>query len=827
LDVTVDHRETSRIDSYAQAQAIAAAASPHEVQIRFLQRTTAFRQLPRQLLEQMAGALQQRSFTAGDVIVREGDAASEFCIIETGTVSVRTVIGQTEHELARLGPGESFGEVALLGGGFRTASVYAATPVRISVLTREQFDYVLAQVPEFAATISEIARLRDRAVINEQERQDLAALLQQKSEIRIGRELDNDIVIAKPYVSRYHATVRADGDTFRLIDSSSAGTFVNGAAVRGAVALRDGDEIVIGDERFIFDRQGTVRVVESGGIRIDAINVTRTVKSGKTLLHDICLSILPGDFVAIVGGSGAGKTTFMDALSGVQPATSGQILYNGRDYYRNIESYRTTVGYVPQDDIIHKELDLRRTFRHAARLRLPRDTTKAGIDEAVDTTFDELQLTERASVRVGALSGGQRKRASIGIELLTKPRVFYLDEPTSGLDPATETQIMRMLRGLADGGRTIILTTHATKNVMMCDRIIVLARDGHLAFVGPPADALRYFDVETFDDIYERLAEDATPEEWGERFRASPDYQQLLLEQQAPAQLSLEDGKRSKPKRRSRLAAFHEWKVLSQRNFDLYTRFPSNLGQVFGQPVVFTILLLALFSSGLFEPTFDNPTAPLQLVFLMAFNAFLIGLLSSVQEIIKEIPIFFRERNVGVGVTTYLCSKMSFLVPVIIVGNLIMLAILKVTNRLPAGGMSMLGPLFVSLFLAGTAGMALGLLTSAFVRSSQQGTDLLSLWIMPQVLFSGALFAVGAMNAVGAAISNIALVRWAFEASGNAVDLTGVFRENRSVTGRSLLEQYGTSFSDGPTKQWIIMIVFTIVPLVLTAIILRTRQPQR
>lgn len=822
----MDPRETTRIENVGSAP-VAPSTNPHEMQIRFLQRTTAFRRLPRELLEQMAGALQERSFVPGDAIVREGDPASEFCIIETGTVSVRTVIGGTEYELARLGPGESFGEVALLGGRVRTASVYAATPVRISVLTLEQFNYVLANVPEFAATMTEIARARDRAVTNEQERQDLAALLQQKSEIRIGRELDNDIVISKPYASRYHATVRADGDTFRIIDSSSAGTFVNGVPVRGAVELADGDEIVIADERFVFNRQGTVRVVESGGIRIDAINLTRTVKSGKTLLHDISLSILAGEFVAIVGGSGAGKTTFMDAISGVQQATGGQVLYNGRDFYRNIDAYRTALGYVPQDDIIHKELDLQRTFRHAARLRLPRDTKKAGIDAAVASTFEELQLTERAAVRVGALSGGQRKRASIGIELLTTPRAFFLDEPTSGLDPATETQIMRLLRSLADGGRTVVLTTHATKNVMLCDRIIILARDGHLAFVGPPTDALAYFGVEAFDDIYERLAEDATPEEWEARFRASPAYQQILLEQQTPAQGAPEaEGKRRRV-RRGPLDALHELKVLSQRNLDLYTRFPANLGQVFGQPVVFTLLLLALFSSGLFEPTFDNPTAPLQLVFLMAFNGFLIGLLTSVQEIIKEIPIFFRERNVGVGVGTYLLSKMSFLVPVIVIGNVIMLLILRLTNRLPADGLSMLGPLFVSLFLAGTAGMALGLLTSSFVRTSQQATDLLSLWIMPQVLFSGALFAVGAMNAVGAALSNIALVRWAFEASGNAVDLTKVFRQNQSVTGRSLLEQYGTTFSDGPTKQWIIMIVFTIVPLVLTAIILRARQPQR
>ena len=303
-------------------------------------------------------------------------------------------------------------------------------------------------------------------------------------------------MFAAPSVSRHHAVIRLDNGRCRLTDlNSTAGTFVNGAEVRGTVDVSDGDEISVADHRFVFDRQRVAQVVEAEGVQVDVVRARKELKDGRVLLHDVSLSILPGELVAIVGGSGAGKTTLMDAMSGVHPATGGEVRYDGRDYYAEVAQYRHTLGYVPQDDIIHAEMPLRLTLEYAARLRLPRDTPPDAIREAVDKAMDELGLTARADVRVGTLSGGQRKRASIGIELLTEPRIFYLDEPTSGLDPSTDRQMMQLLRKIADDGRTVVLTTHATANVKLCDKIVVLARDGHLAFYGTPDEALRYFGV--------------------------------------------------------------------------------------------------------------------------------------------------------------------------------------------------------------------------------------------------------------------------------------------------------------------------------------------
>src|SRR5215212_9955949 len=230
--------------------------------------------------------------------------------------------------------------------------------------------------------------------------------------------------------------------------------------------------------------------------------VATAERGGRKVLHDVGFTIGAGELLAIVGGSGAGKSTLLDAIAGVRAADEGSVLYDGVDYYRNLGAYRSSLGYVPQEDIIHRELSLASTLRYSAGLRLPPATPRAERERAVADSLDALDLSERAGVRVGSLSGGQRKRASIAVELLTRPHVFFLDEPTSGLDPATGAELMRQLRRLADSGRTVVLTTHTPDDIAICDKVVFLARDGHLAFVGTPQEAKRYFDVDDYEEVY-------------------------------------------------------------------------------------------------------------------------------------------------------------------------------------------------------------------------------------------------------------------------------------------------------------------------------------
>ncbi len=250
------------------------------------------------------------------------------------------------------------------------------------------------------------------------------------------------------------------------------------------------------------------------GLRIEARSLVKAVGSGQRVLDDVSFVVEPGDLVAIVGGSGAGKTTLLEAISSIRPPDEGTVTLDGIDARAHHAELQRSMGYVPQDDIIHAELPLVSTLRYAAQLRLPTETTRLTVEELVADALDQLDLHGQRDVRVGALSGGQRKRASIAVELLTRPRVLFLDEPTSGLDPATSAGLLANLRRLADSGATIVLTTHAVQDLNACDRVLFLATGGRLAFCGSTDQALDYFDVATVEDIYVKLA-DGDPDRLG------------------------------------------------------------------------------------------------------------------------------------------------------------------------------------------------------------------------------------------------------------------------------------------------------------------------
>ena len=796
-----------------------------------LRQTRLFPDVPPEVIDRVAAVLRPLHVPAGDVVVAEGDVADRFYVVEAGTIVATSEFAGQERELGRLGTADFFGEIALLHGGRSAATIRAETPALLLTLTADEFQALRQQVPQFAAAVQDVVhgRKADRVAGNlEVTHHNIAPLLEEQGEIRIGRAPDNDLVFEAPTISRHHALIRIDNGRARLTDlNSTSGTFLNGVQIRGTVDVADGDEISLADHRFIFDRTRTTELIEAGGIRVDVVNVRREI-GDRTLLHDISLTIFPGELVGIVGGSGAGKTTLMDAMSGVHLASSGEVRYDGRDYYSEMAQYRHSLGYVPQEDIIHREMPLRLTLQYSARLRLPRDTSKQAIDKSVDDALEELALTQRAEVRVGALSGGQRKRASIGIELLTQPRIFFLDEPTSGLDPSTDRQFMQLLRKLANDGRTVVLTTHATANVRLCDKIVVLARDGYLAFFGTPDDALRYFGTTSFDEIYDRLSEELTPEEWGARFRATAAYQAIEEGQTTARSGARADHAAQRGRSRGPAHALHQFRVLSQRNFDLYARHPSNFIPLVMQPVIFTLLLLALFQSNLFSVKTSNPNAPLQLLYIFSFMVFLFGLLFGVQEIVKERAIFFRERMVNVGVIPYLLSKTSFLAPLLVVCVIGMTGLLWVTNRLPdAAFVHVYVPLVVTLCLTAFAGLALALFISSIVSSSQMATDLLTPWIAPQVLFAGSLFAVASMNSVGKVIAAFTGVRWAFEGAVSSVKLKDLFEANDTQIAKALLVQYKDSFNWAPERYWLVLAAFILVPLIGAGVVLaRKTRPQ-
>lgn len=319
----------------------------------------------------------------------------------------------------------------------------------------------------------------------------------------IGRDADVDISLPfEPTVSMYHAILEHQNSVLSIRDLGSLnGTWLNGHRVNKKTVIEYTDTIIVGSTSFHFELEAddslVINQLEIGDdLKIECIALTSQVKTGKgekkTILDDISLSLRSGEFVGILGPSGAGKTSFLRALNGYSPPSSGHVLINGASLYQAYKMFRDIIGYVPQDDILYTELTVSKSLEYLARLRLPPDTSAEQRTNIIDTTLEALGLSQVRDQRIQQLSGGQRKRVSIAAELITRPSILFLDEPTAGLDPCVEEKLMHYFKGMARNGTTVLITTHILYNLDLLDRIIVLSR-GKLVFMGKPGEAMAFF----------------------------------------------------------------------------------------------------------------------------------------------------------------------------------------------------------------------------------------------------------------------------------------------------------------------------------------------
>ncbi|GCE20564.1 ABC transporter ATP-binding protein [Dictyobacter kobayashii] len=433
---------------------------------------------------------------------------------------------------------------------------------------------------------------------------EMSEIVLHEETLTIGRTPNNMVVLNHPQVSAHHALIEKVAGGYRLLDQNSTNhVYVNGERVTHQL-LRTGDDIRIGPYRLTYTGTALRPYDESNHIRIEALNLKKSGNNNVVLLNDISLVIPPRKFVALVGGSGAGKSTLMDALNGLRPAQEGVVLYNEVDYYRNLAAFNTQLGYVPQDDIVHRDLTVERALYYAAKLRLPGDFTKEQIAWRINEVLEDVEMTDRRHLLVSKLSGGQRKRVSIALELLANPGVFFLDEPTSGLDPGLDRKMMTLLRRLADRGRTIVLVTHATNNINSCDYVCFLAQGGRLAYFGPPNEAKTFFEKTDFSEIYSALEptrdQPDIPQLAEERFRNSEDYQRYIIkplhEHQAQKQLAEAEQGRPKKKQYSkqRGKGWSQFTLLSARYLELLKNDVGNLLILLLQAPVIAIMLVLM-----------------------------------------------------------------------------------------------------------------------------------------------------------------------------------------------------------------------------------------
>jgi ABC-type multidrug transport system ATPase subunit/pSer/pThr/pTyr-binding forkhead associated (FHA) protein len=610
-----------------------------------------------------------------------------------------------------------------------------------------------------------------------------------RAQLSVGRAGDNDIRLDGLQISNHHARFARNNGNVAVEDAGSTnGVYINGQRISGRQTVKHSDVIQIGPFVLQADAQYGVAVYDTRSkTRIDCINIVKIVanRSGGgsiKLLDDVCLTIQPNEFVGLLGPSGAGKSTLMDSLNGMRPATSGNVLVNNLDLYRHLDSLKQSIGYIPQDDIIHRELTVYRTLYYVARLRLSSDVSTKEIDQIINEVMDVTGLSERRDVPVSQLSGGQRKRVSIAVELITKPSVIFLDEPTSGLDPATEEKIMKLFRQIAESGRTVILTTHAMENVKLFDKIVVLMR-GKLVFYGAPQEALAHVNAESFKDLYDKLEDpvderiaampalppnasksqkqqfkqqreqiaEQVADEWKRKFQSTDQYRRNVIE---PLSVLPRDGRAvAPPKRRTSPAdSIRQWGTLTRRYFEVLSRDKFNLLILFGQAPIIAFLTYLVVSSKLPR---DFP------YFVLGLVSIWFGTSIASREIIRERAIYTRERMVNLRLFPYVGSKLFVLALIVSLQCALLFAVFKFFHY--TGLMSMPGwavPQFFVMIIASLVGIGLGLFISAIVKTSEMATSLIPLILIPQIIFSGL---VGVPQGTAKAVGALMPATWAFD----------------------------------------------------------------
>lgn len=553
-----------------------------------------------------------------------------------------------------------------------------------------------------------------------------------QSVLRIGRWMDNEIVLDAPGVSRYHATLAYDGGSQPVLTDigSTNGTFVNGELLDEPRPISSGDLVSLGG--FVLRVQGRqIKWHNLNASRINAWGVTREIE-GRTIVKDISLAMSPRQFVGVIGTSGCGKTTLMDALSGLRPATSGRVYINELDLYRNFPALRRSIGHVPQRDVLFDTLSVESTLFYVARLRLPAGTPKTELSRIVDEVIDTIGLREQRKTRFRQLSGGQQKRLSLGVELVTKPSFIFLDEPTSPLDPQTTGQMMELFRWLADGGRIVVMVTHRFERFELMHRVAILTSAGRLAFFGPPREALEYFACREPGEIYRRI-ESSNPDELSTRFKASPQYARYvgsaIVEAQEFARTEVQariTGGQKKLKS-SRQFGFGQWVTLTRRYLEIKLNDTRNTALLLAQaPVV--ALLLALITG---DAVNDSRT-----LFIAAVISLWFGANNAVREIVAEAPVYARERLVNLKIPSYALSKFAVLSALALIQCVLFVGILVAFGRFRGGDFVLLT---LVLYLTSLGGISMGLFFSSLVSSADKAMTVLPLILIPQLLLSGFL----------------------------------------------------------------------------------------
>ncbi|MBV8516171.1 MAG: ATP-binding cassette domain-containing protein [Acidobacteria bacterium] len=655
----------------------------------------------------------------------------------------------------------------------------------------------------------------------------------------VGRTPDNDIVINHPLMSRNHARIARTASRWSVTDlRSTNGTFVNGRRVQATAALAVGDVIDLGASRIVLlDDQRLERRDYRGNTRIEASNVA--IRAGRrVLMEGVSLTLLPSELVALMGPSGAGKTTLMTALNGYQPPSSGRVLFNGQDLYANFDRFRLGIGYVPQDDILHGELTVGEALYFTARLRLPNDTSRGEIARCIDAVLQQLGIAHIRDSIIGTptrkvVSGGERKRVNVAMELLSDPPVLFLDEPTSGLSSEDALSLMQRLRELAREGRTILLTIHQPSREVfrLLDNLAVVSRDvssaapARLVYYGSAyPEAIRFFnpgrevgDEPSPDGVLRGLTARST-DEWLESYQRSA-IKTHYVDDRAGRTAAQNPAQTEAPRRPS---ALRQALMLLRRGFTLKARDGWNSAILFAQAPIIAFLLVAVFGGASRASDAGSAiragTATTTLLFLMNIAAMWFGCSNAAREIVAEWAVFSRERVIGLRLAAYVTAKLGLLSVLGLAQCLLLLTIVHHGCRIDTSATHLL----LCLFLSTLIGTSLGLLISAVARSSEVAISLVPLAILPMVVLGGMMQPPHAMEQPARTLAQLVPSRWAFEL---AIGLEAKQRLARADhAGTDLAEPYfPTAGRSSASADATVLLTNAVVLLAGTLAVLRSR----
>ncbi|MGW4337266.1 ATP-binding cassette domain-containing protein [Rhodococcus koreensis] len=699
--------------------------------------------------------------------------------------------------------------------GERRENVPVTSPVRVRLGDATEGPVVRISVEDPDATRQDVGARWDESTISVGTPRPPAEPPHEETpagSLTVGRSPDNDIVVRDVLASRHHAIVHHVPSGLEIDDLGSVnGTFVGGARVSRA-HLTDGDVVTIGNTDFgVRDGQLVPRRVvapTAGGLRVDGVGLT--IEGGRRLLEDVTFTAQPGSLTAVIGPSGAGKTTVATIISGSERPTEGVVEFEGRSVHAEYQVLRSRIGMVPQDDVVHRQLTIRQALGYAAELRLPPDTSREDREEVIATVLDELQLSEHADTRVDRLSGGQRKRASVAMELLTGPSLLILDEPTSGLDPALDRQIMATLRRLADSGRVVVIVTHSLSYLEMCDQVLLLAPGGKTAYVGPPDRVGAALGSTDWADIFARVAADPDG--------VFADYRATRPSVEAPAPSPPGPlGSPAHTSRRKQLSTVARRQARLIRADRGYLIFLSLLPFVLGG-----LAVLVPGDTGFGPSGLDESGELTQILVVLILGAAFMGCSLTIRDLVGERMIYHRERAAGLLPSAYLTAKIVVFCAAAIVQSVIMVVIVFVGKGFPGRGSLIPSgsvELIVDIAVTTCSCVLVGLALSSVARSNEQVMPMLVVTIMVQLVMCGGLITITGRKVLEQ-LSWLFPSRWGFAAAASTVDL----RTNATGTEPDTLWQHAASW-------WLLsiamLVLISCVLGVVTYARLRLRRSRR